>query len=64
MEKNQHNAEGTRSGQQSENIPAQAPGQEVPQNREASGETTASEKDVHHSESSLPQNDNETLGTP
>lgn len=64
MEKNQQNKEGMRSGQQNENLPSAAPGQQVPQNREAGAETAASEKKEQHSESSLPQNNNETLGTP
>ena len=64
MEKNQQNREWMNSGQQNESLPVAAPGQEVPKSGEVRTETAASEKKEQHSESSLPEKDNETLGTP
>jgi hypothetical protein len=64
MEKYQHNSGSRQPDQQQENVPANAPGQQVPDHGNNADKTTASEKEEQHSESSLPQHDNETLGTP
>jgi hypothetical protein len=66
MEKNQHNNEATGNNRQHSALPQNAPGQQVPANdkKRTSDDKNMTEKDVQHSESSLPQNDNETLGTP
>ena len=64
MEKNQHNSGNMPASQQQENLPASAPGQQVPDGGNKSDKATAPEKAEQHSASSFPQNDNETLGTP
>jgi len=66
MEKNQHNKT-TGGNENSENDFTQnQPGQQVPAHagKEQTDAATVPENEVHHSESSLPQNDSETLGTP
>lgn len=66
MEKNQHNRKAGNE-QEADHLFAQGqPGQQLPSNAVEHKDRQANrqEKEERHSESSLPQNDNETLGTP
>jgi hypothetical protein len=66
MEKNQHNSETGKEQQANSSFPQGQPGQQLPSNGgvDAASHSNAPEKKERHSESSLPQSDNETLGTP
>ena len=66
MENNQHSkGERNTSGKEATEFTNEQPGQQLPGNRD--GEKTSSiteTKNQQHSESSMPEKDNETLGTP
>lgn len=65
MEQNQHNNK-EQSEAQSQPSVREAPGQKLPasDNRNTTSGTDARDTKEQHSESSMPQSDNETLGTP
>src|SRR5215217_5761167 len=66
MEKNQHNHKAGKEQQTDSSFPQHQPGQQLPSGAgtDAANHTDNPEKEERHSESSLPQSDNETLGTP
>lgn len=65
MEKKQHNNT-TEGNRQLSGLPGQAPGQQVPSgtDRNTATSSAGNEQQEQHSESSLPEKENETLGTP
>lgn len=52
------------SQEQNQGFVNSAPGQQLPLSEEVTETNAVPAKDERHSESSLPQRDNETLGTP
>jgi hypothetical protein len=66
MEKNQHNSNNSPTEQQNNDATGMQPGQQLPPGAEQGMETKAAVPDQpeQHSESSFPQQDGETLGTP
>ena len=66
MEKNQHNSNNSPAPQQDNNATGMQPGQQLPPDAEQGMETKAAVpgQPEQHSESSFPQQDGETLGTP
>ena len=64
MENNQqHNVE-RNTTQQEPSFSNSQPGQQLPQNNQSDKTTQETTNNEQHSESSLPQKENETLGTP
>ena len=66
MENNQHSfGETNTSKKEEESFSNERPGQQLPSNSEAEKmNKTSDRQNERHSESSLPQNENDTLGTP
>jgi hypothetical protein len=66
MEKNQHKPEQSDNQQKGKEFPQQAPGQQLPSGAEteATGRSATPDYKEQHSESSLPESGDETLGTP
>lgn len=66
MEKNQQNHGAATESLENSGATGQQPGQQLPAGAQAENldHPSAPEKTVQHSESSFPQKDNETLGTP